>query len=125
MISIVDDDKSVREATKTLVRSLGYGALTFSSAEEFLNSDCVEGTCCLITDVQMSGLSGVELQKRLIVEGRHVPIIFITAFPDKRTHRRVLDAGAVGFLSKPFSDENPALSIWAVGDTSPQRSASK
>jgi len=106
MISIVDDDKSVREATKTLVRSLGYGALTFSSAEEFLNSDCVEGTCCLITDVQMSGLSGVDLQKRLIAQGRRLPIIFITAFPDDGMQRRVLDAGAIGFLSKPFSDES-------------------
>jgi FixJ family two-component response regulator len=106
MISIIDDDESVREATKALVRSLGYGALTFASAEEFLSSDHVDHTCCLITDVQMSGLSGVELQKRLISEGHHVPIIFITAFPDERTHKRVLDAGAIGFLSKPFSDEN-------------------
>jgi FixJ family two-component response regulator len=106
MISIVDDDESVREATKALVRSLGYGALTFASAEEFLNSDHLDHTCCLITDVQMSGLNGVELQYRLISEGREIPIIFITAFPDERTHKRVLDAGAIGFLSKPFSDES-------------------
>jgi FixJ family two-component response regulator len=105
-ISIVDDDESVREATRALVRALGYGALTFASAEEFLSSDHVDETCCLITDVQMTGLSGVELQKRLIAEGRRVPVIFITAFPDERTRSRALDAGAIGFLSKPFSDEN-------------------
>lgn len=106
MISIVDDDESVREATKALVRSLGHSALTFASAEEFLSSNHVDCTCCLITDVQMSGLSGVELQKRLISEGRDVPIIFITAFADERTHKCVLEAGAIGFLSKPFSDES-------------------
>jgi FixJ family two-component response regulator len=105
-ISIVDDDESVREATKALVRSLGYGALTFASAEEFLSSDHVDDTCCVITDVQMAGLSGVELQKRLIAEGHRVPIIFITAFPDERTRSRVLNAGAIGYLSKPFSDES-------------------
>ena len=106
MISIVDDDDSVREATKALVRSLGYGALTFASAEAFLSSDQVDDTGCLITDVQMTGLSGIELQKRLIAEGRRVPVIFITAFPDERTRSRVLDAGAIGFLSKPFSDDS-------------------
>jgi FixJ family two-component response regulator len=106
MISIVDDDESVREATKGLVRSLGYGAFTFASAEEFLNSDHVDETSCVITDLQMPGLSGVELQKTLIAEGRRLPVIFITAYPDERTRRRVLEAGAIGFLSKPFSDEN-------------------
>jgi FixJ family two-component response regulator len=106
MISIVDDDQSVREATKALVRSLGYSARTFASAEEFLSSDHVDYTCCLITDVQMSGLSGIELQKRLIAEGRCVPIVFITAFPDERVRSRALNAGAIGFLSKPFSDES-------------------
>lgn len=106
MISIVDDDELVREGTKALVRSLGYGAHTFASAEEFLGSNHVDDTCCLITDVQMQGLSGVELQRRLIAEGHRMPIIFITAFPDERTRSRVLNAGAIGFLSKPFSDEN-------------------
>ena len=106
MISIVDDDDSVREATKALVRSLGHGALTFASAEEFLSSDKVDDTCCLITDLKMTGLSCTDLQKRLIAEGRRVPVIFITAFPDERTRNRVLDAGAIGFLSKPFSDES-------------------
>ena len=88
------------------MRSLGYGALTFASAEEFLRSDVIKDTACLITDVQMAGLSGIELQKRLIAEGHRVPIIFITAFPDERTRSRVLAAGAIGYLSKPFSDES-------------------
>ena len=103
MISIVDDDKSVRKSTKALVRSLGYSARTFSSAEEFLGSDPGE-TNCLILDIQMGGLSGVELLDRLIAEGRDTPVIFVTAFPDERVRNHVLDAGAIGFLRKPFSD---------------------
>jgi len=81
IISIVDDDESVREATKSLVRSLGYIALTFSSAEEFLASECVRDTACVITDLHMPGLSGLDMQSRLIVEGYKVPIVFITAYP--------------------------------------------
>jgi FixJ family two-component response regulator len=104
MISIVDDDESVRESTKALVRSLGYSARTFASAEEFLESDTDE-TNCLILDVQMTGLSGVELLERLIAEGRQTPVIFVTAFPDERIRNHVLDAGAIGFLRKPVSDE--------------------
>jgi FixJ family two-component response regulator len=104
MISIVDDDESVRESTKALVRSLGYSARTFSSAEEFLDSNPDE-TNCLILDIQMKGLSGVELLERLIAEGRRKPVIFVTAFPDERVRNHVLDAGAVGFLRKPVSDE--------------------
>src|SRR5215471_15320064 len=104
MISIIDDDPSVREATDGLVRSLGYQAAMFASAEDFLQSDRVDETSCLITDVQMPGLSGVELQSELIARGNDTPMIFITAFPEERTRRRALDAGAVGFLSKPFDE---------------------
>ena len=104
VISIVDDDESVREATKGLVRSLGYVAATFASGEEFLNSDRVNDTSCLITDVQMPGLDGLELQSRLTTMGRHVPIIFVTSFPQERIRARALKAGAFGFLSNPFSD---------------------
>jgi FixJ family two-component response regulator len=106
MIAIVDDDESVREATKALVRSMGYGAVTFASAEEFLEWDHFDDMLCVITDVQMPGLSGVELQKRLIAEGYRLPVIFITAYPDERTRQLVLDAGAIGYLSKPFDDES-------------------
>jgi FixJ family two-component response regulator len=105
MISIVDDDQSVREATDALVRSLGYAAATFASAEEFLSSDRMHTTSCVIADVQMPGLSGIDLQQRLLALGLRLPIIFVTAFPDERSRRRAMDAGAVDFLSKPLSDE--------------------
>ncbi len=103
MISIVDDDESVRESTKALVRSLGYNARAFASAEDFLTSD-IDETDCLILDVQMKGLSGLELQDHLIAQGRQTPIIFVTSFPDERIRDRALSAGAVGFLGKPFND---------------------
>ena len=106
VISILDDDESVREATKGLVRSLGYKAVTFASAEEFLQSDRLRDTSCLISDVEMPGVSGVELQERLTAAGNRTPIVFITAFPDERIRARALAAGACGFLSKPFSDES-------------------
>jgi FixJ family two-component response regulator len=105
VISIVDDDESVREATKSLVRSLGYSAVTFGSAEEFLESPQVMASACLITDVQMPGLSGVELQDRLIADGRILPMIFVSAFPDERVQRRVLRSGAIAYLRKPFHEE--------------------
>ena len=105
MISIVDDDASVREATRRLVKSLGLSAVTFASAEEFLQSDRMNDTACLIADVQMPGVSGVELQSLLIARGDHTPIIFVTAFPEERTRARALDAGAVGFLAKPFDEQ--------------------
>ena len=104
MITIVDDDESVRESTKALVRSLGYDARAFASAEEFLDSS-LDDSSCLILDVQMKGLSGIELQEILIAQGRRTPIIFVTAFPNERTRDQALNAGAIGFLSKPFSDE--------------------
>lgn len=104
VISIIDDDPSVRKATDGLVRSLGYRSLTFASAEDFLESDHIDDTSCVITDVQMPGLSGVELQSVLIARGARLPIIFITAFPEDRVRRSVLEAGAIGFLSKPFEE---------------------
>ena len=107
MISIVDDDESVRESTKALVRSLGYAACTFPSVEEFLRSNLDE-TTCLILDVRMKGLSGIELQERLIAEGRQTPIIFVTAVLDEQIRDQVLEAGAIDILSKPFSDERLA-----------------
>lgn len=102
MISIIDDDEAVRAATENLVRSLGFGASTFASAEEFLNSPRLSETSCVITDVHMPGMTGVELQSYLRAHGHDVPMIFITAFPEDRTRERVHAAGAVGFLSKPF-----------------------
>lgn len=106
MISIIDDDRAVREATKGLVRSLGYNALAFASAEEFLGSDRMSDTACLITDLQMPGLSGIELQDRLVADGHQMPIIFITAYPEENIRVRAIKAGAVCFMSKPYSDES-------------------
>jgi FixJ family two-component response regulator len=105
MISIVDDDASVRQATQGLVRSLGYGAAVFASAEEFLDSDHVAATACLITDVEMPGLSGIELQSRLLADGHRFPIIFITAYPEERVRAKAEEAGAFGFFSKPFEED--------------------
>jgi len=106
MISIIDDDPFVREATDGLVRSLGYRAATFASAEDYLQSDRINDTSCVITDVQMPGLSGIELQSLLLARGNCMPMIFITAFPEEKVRMRVLKAGAIGFLSKPFDDEH-------------------
>jgi FixJ family two-component response regulator len=105
IISIIDDDLSVRQATDGLVRSLGYRAATFASAEDYLQSDRMNETSCVTADVQMPGLSGVELQSLLIARGHRTPMIFITAFPEEKVRRRVLEAGAIGFLSKPFDEE--------------------
>ena len=106
MISIIDDDESVRFATKRLVTSAGLNARTFTSAEEFLKSDCVTESSCIITDIQMPGLSGLELHCRLLAEGHHTPVIFITAFPNDSLRARVLEAGAACFLTKPFNGES-------------------
>ena len=106
MIAIVDDDDSVREATSGLIRSLGYVAVAYASAEDYLQSDSVRGTSCIITDVKMPGMNGVDLQDRLIAEGRHTPIIFMTAFPTETLRVRALEGGALGFLSKPFDENN-------------------
>ena len=106
VISIIDDDESVREATKGLIRSLGYDAATFASAEEYLRSDCVSDSACLITDLHMPGMSGADLQDRLIADGRRIPMIFMTAYSEEKVRVRVLDAGAFGFLRKPFDDEH-------------------
>ena len=106
VISIIDDDPSVREATQSLIRSLGYDAQVFASAEEYLQSERVSDSSCLITDLHMPGMSGTDLQDRLIADGYQIPIIFVTAYYEDRTRDRVMDAGAFGFLRKPFNDES-------------------
>ena len=105
LISIVDDDALARDGIRELVESLGYNAVTFKSAEHFLGSDWVAATTCLITDVQMPGLDGLELQETLQSQGRHMPVILITAYPNEKYRTRALDSGAVGFLSKPFNEQ--------------------
>lgn len=102
VITIIDDDESVRVATESLVRSLGFGAKSFASAEDFLGSPMLGETACVITDVQMPGMSGVDLQNHLRARGDRTPLIFITAFPEERIRRQVDAGGAFGFLAKPF-----------------------
>jgi FixJ family two-component response regulator len=106
LIAIVDDDVMICEATKDLVEAFGFNARTFTSAGEFLNSDCVPRISCLITDVQMPGMNGLQLHRKLLASGRRVPVIFITAFPDERVRKQALEAGAVCYLSKPFDGES-------------------
>lgn len=101
VLSVVDDDESVRASISSLIRSLGFTARAFASAEEFLSSGDIEATDCLIADIQMPGMSGVELQQELIARGPTPPIVFITAFPQERIRQQVLSAGALSFLSKP------------------------
>ena len=103
IIAIVDDNDALREGMKSLLRSLGYSVSTFGSAVEFLNSEQLSNTSCLITDVQMPGLSGLDLQDRLIAEGHRIPIIFITGHPDDNARARAMKAGAIAFLSKPVN----------------------
>jgi FixJ family two-component response regulator len=104
-ISIVDDDASIREALKSLMRSIHFRAEAFGSAEEFLASDRVAETECLILDVYLPGMSGFDLQERLNQEQRAIPIIFITAHADENSRQRALKGGAVEFLGKPVRRE--------------------
>jgi FixJ family two-component response regulator len=105
IIAIVDDDDSFRHATMSFIRSLGYAVAEFASAEAFLKSDRLAEADCVISDVQMPGMNGVELQGKLIAQGYHLPFIFMTAFPEIRARTKALAAGAIGFFAKPFNDE--------------------
>ena len=104
LVSIVDDDESVRESLPDLLREFGFAAQAFSSAEEFLASDCVCRTRCLILDVAMPGMSGPDLQRELTLRRQEIPIVFITAHGDKAVRPCLLQQGAVECLFKPFSD---------------------
>jgi FixJ family two-component response regulator len=104
LVSVVDDDESVRESLPDLLREFGYAAQAFSSAEEFLSSEYLGQTGCLILDIAMPGMSGPELQKELARLRHEIPIVFITAHGDESTRPRMLEQGAIDCLSKPFSD---------------------
>jgi FixJ family two-component response regulator len=106
LISIVDDDTSMREAMAGLLRACGFAAETFASAETFLNSERLRETRCLIVDVQMPKMDGFKLHRRLAALGWRIPVIFVTAFPDDAARARAAEAGAVCFLGKPFVDED-------------------
>jgi FixJ family two-component response regulator len=101
-IAVVDDDASIRAATDSLLRSRGYAVLTFESAEDFLQSAELKGTSCVITDVRMPVMGGIELQAILRAQGCSVPFIFITAFPEGVVRRQAMNGGATCFLTKPF-----------------------
>ena len=104
LVSVVDDDESVRESLPDLLREFGFSVQAFSSAEEFLASDSIGQTKCLILDIAMPGMSGPNLQQELKLRGQAIPIVFITAHGDHAVRRRVLEHGAVACLMKPFSE---------------------
>ena len=117
VISIVDDDESVREAMTRLMRSLGYSAPAFASGESFLRSKRRRGTACLIADVQMPGMTGLELHNRLAASGKPIPTILITAYPDERVRAQALKAGVLCYLAKPFNESELLACIHsALGD---------
>jgi FixJ family two-component response regulator len=104
LVSVVDDDESVRESLPDLLKQFGFAAEAFSSAEEFLASECVGRTRCLILDIAMPGMSGPDLQRELKLRDQEIPIVFITAYQDETVRPRVLAQGAVECLFKPFSE---------------------
>ena len=104
LVSVVDDDESVRESLPGLLKEFGFEVRAFSSAEDFLASDCVGQTKCLVLDIGMSGMSGPDLQRKLKLCRQEIPTVFITAHQDEAVRRRVLEQGAVECLFKPFSD---------------------
>jgi FixJ family two-component response regulator len=105
LISIVDDDDSLRNSLNNLLRSLGFRTEGFSSGEDFLNSNHLHDTDCLILDVRMPGMSGLNLQHHLANANLRLPIVFITSHSDDEARRRALDSGAVAFLYKPCREE--------------------
>ncbi len=105
LISVVDDNDSVRESLRGLIRSVGFAVETFPSAEEFLNSDHLADTHCLILDVRMPGMDGLELRRRLVGSNRNIPTVFITAHGDATARSQAMKDGAVDYLFKPFSEQ--------------------
>ena len=105
LVAVVDDDQSIQSALKDLLESVGLLSESFGSAEEFLASDQLNQAACLVLDIRMPGMSGLDLQALLKTQGRHIPIIFITARGDTQTKTRAMKAGALEFLSKPFNDD--------------------
>lgn len=115
VISVVDDDESFRRALSNLLNSVGYSVAAFGSAEEFLESGRIDETACVISDVQMPGMSGFELQEALRRGGHELPIIFVAAYPGEKARDQALTSGALAFLGKPFSDETLMSLLEGVG----------
>jgi len=121
VISIVDDDALARDGIRELIEALGYKTVTFKSAEDFLQSGIVANTSCLITDLQMPGLNGLELLEALRSQGYCTPVILVTAYPSEQHQKRALNGGAIGFLSKPFDEGSLIQCLTIALDT--QRAA--
>jgi len=117
LISIVDDDRLVREAIACLLRAYGFKPEAFASAASFLSSDARHRTDCLIADVQMPGMSGIELFSQLVASGEAVPTILVTAYADERDRRRALRAGVQSYLSKPFDEGQLLACVQAALET--------
>ena len=111
MVSIVDDDQSVRDGIVDLIRAMGFDAEAFARAEQFLQSSSVDSTACLITDMRMPGMTGLELHDRLVASGKQIPTIVITAFPQDADRARALKAGVICYLAKPFDEDELTASI--------------
>ncbi|WP_156440579.1 response regulator transcription factor [Burkholderia sp. MSMB1072] len=114
IVSIVDDDESVRVAMSSLVRSLGWTARLYASAEQFLAADDMDDVCCIISDVQMPGMSGLEMYRRLVDRGIALPVIFISAYASDAVRRQALDVGAVCVLGKPVDATEVARRLESV-----------
>ena len=122
LISVVDDDESTRKSTTLLIESFGFQAAGFESAESFLKSSQLHETSCLIIDVRMPGMNGLQLQSHLAAAGCKIPIIFITAYDDRESRRRAMQAGAVAFVAKPFTD---GLLLQAIRSALPVQSKAR
>lgn len=105
LVAVVDDDQSIREALENLISSIGYEVRLFASAEDFLDSDATVITDCAVLDMRLPGISGVELQRRLVADGKSIPSIIVTAQADERAQAEAAAAGAIAFLRKPFKEE--------------------
>ena len=114
MVSVVDDDPSVRDGIVDLVRAMGFDAEAFEGAEHFLQSSRLDGTRCLITDMRMPGMTGLELHQRLVASGKSIPTIVITAFPKDSDRMRARQAGVVCYLAKPFDESVLAACIMSA-----------
>jgi FixJ family two-component response regulator len=121
VFAVIDDDESIRRAVGCLISSLGFAIEAFGSGEEFFLCGNPQGVSCIVLDFYMPGMSGLEVQKRLVELGSHVPLIFMTACRDERVRSRALAAGAVGFLFKPFSEEALLSGIYSALKLSDQR----
>ncbi len=124
LVSIVDDDPSVRRAVERLVEAAGYAVATFASAEEFLDSTASGASSCLILDIHLNGMSGIELHERLVSPGRAIPVIFITAHDDAPTRERIDRSGAAAFLAKPFDRQALIGAIRGALETTERKEAS-